>query len=131
MQPVVLATWKFGEIAARAALPLLTSSRSALDAALAGAQAVAQANEGGRRIGFANPLIYFLARIPGEFYDVTPQGDLGNVRSDFINGQNGDDGIRYTVRTFNQDSSLSVAPGWDDVTGVGVPKASWLTSFGS
>lgn len=40
MQPVVIATWKFGEIAARAALPLLTEGRSALDAALAGAQAV-------------------------------------------------------------------------------------------
>ncbi len=40
MEPVVLATWKFGEIAARTALPLLTQGRSALDAALAGAQAV-------------------------------------------------------------------------------------------
>jgi N4-(beta-N-acetylglucosaminyl)-L-asparaginase len=40
MQPVVVATWKFGEIAARAALPLLTQGRPALDAALAGAQAV-------------------------------------------------------------------------------------------
>ena len=85
----------------------------------AGAQAVAQANEGGRRIGFANPLIYFLARSPGEFYDVTPQGDPGNVRSDFANGQNGDDGILYSVRTFNQDSSLTTNHGWDDVTGVG------------
>jgi len=36
----VVATWKFGEIAARAALPLLTAGGSALDAALAGAQAV-------------------------------------------------------------------------------------------
>ena len=54
---------------------------------MAGAQAVAQANEGGRRIGFANPLIYFLARNPGEFYDVTPQGDPGNVRADYANGQ--------------------------------------------
>ena len=40
VEPVVIATWKFGEIAARAALPLLASGRSALDAALAGAQAV-------------------------------------------------------------------------------------------
>src|SRR4051794_41134979 len=40
MQPTVLATWKFGEIAARTALPLLTAGRPALDAALAGAQAV-------------------------------------------------------------------------------------------
>jgi isoaspartyl peptidase/L-asparaginase-like protein (Ntn-hydrolase superfamily) len=40
MQPTVLATWQFGAIAARAALPLLAQGRSALDAALAGAQAV-------------------------------------------------------------------------------------------
>jgi N4-(beta-N-acetylglucosaminyl)-L-asparaginase len=40
MQPVVIATWKFGEIAARTALPLLTRGAAALDAALAGAQAV-------------------------------------------------------------------------------------------
>ena len=85
----------------------------------AGAEAVAQANEGGRRIGFANPLIYALDRIPGEFYDVTPQGDLGNVRADFANGQNGDDGILYSVRSFDQDSSLTTGRGWDDVAGVG------------
>src|SRR5437773_1402094 len=40
MQPTVLATWKFGEIAARAALPLLNQGISALNAALTGAQAV-------------------------------------------------------------------------------------------
>jgi N4-(beta-N-acetylglucosaminyl)-L-asparaginase len=39
-EPIVVATWKFGEIAVRAAVPLLTQGRSALDAALAGAQAV-------------------------------------------------------------------------------------------
>jgi N4-(beta-N-acetylglucosaminyl)-L-asparaginase len=39
-EPIVVATWKFGEIAVRAALPLLAQGRSALDAALAGAQAV-------------------------------------------------------------------------------------------
>jgi len=85
----------------------------------AGAEAVAQANEGGRRIGFANPLVYSLARIPGEFNDVTPQGDAGNVRSDYANGQNADGGILYSVRTFDQDSSLTTGRGWDDVTGVG------------
>lgn len=38
--PIVLATWKFGEIAVRTALPLLAHGVPALDAALAGAQAV-------------------------------------------------------------------------------------------
>jgi len=40
MPPIVIATWKFGEVAVRAALPLLTQGATALDAALAGAQAV-------------------------------------------------------------------------------------------
>jgi isoaspartyl peptidase/L-asparaginase-like protein (Ntn-hydrolase superfamily) len=39
-EPVVIATWKFGEVAARAALPLLEAGRPALDAAIAGGQAV-------------------------------------------------------------------------------------------
>src|SRR5260370_12471178 len=39
-EPIVLATWKSGALAVRAALPLLAQGRSALDAALAGAQAV-------------------------------------------------------------------------------------------
>jgi len=33
-------------------------------------------------------------------------------------------------RTFDQDSSLTVGPGWDDVTGLGSPNAGWLTATG-
>ena len=36
-------------------------------------------------------------------------------RSDYVNGINADDGYIYSVRTFDQDSSLTTAPGWDDV----------------
>ncbi|HEY8504718.1 MAG TPA: N4-(beta-N-acetylglucosaminyl)-L-asparaginase, partial [Gemmataceae bacterium] len=39
-EPVVIATWPFGRIAAEAAGPLLARGTPALDAALAGAQAV-------------------------------------------------------------------------------------------
>src|SRR5260370_215743 len=39
-EPIVLATWKSGALAVRAAVPLVAQGRSALDAALAGAQAV-------------------------------------------------------------------------------------------
>jgi subtilase family serine protease len=92
---------------------------------IAGMQAVAQ---GHQRIGFANPLIYSLAN-QGVYYDVTPQGDAGNVRSDFVNGQNADNGLRYTVRTFNQDSSLTTGPGWDDVSGVGSPTRAYFSLF--
>src|SRR2546426_9248593 len=38
--PVVIATWPFGQLAVRTALPLLQKGQTALDAALAGAQAV-------------------------------------------------------------------------------------------
>lgn len=38
--PVVIATWPFGQTAAKTALPLLEAGKPALDAALAGAQAV-------------------------------------------------------------------------------------------
>jgi subtilase family serine protease len=89
---------------------------------LAGAQAVAQQGAG-TRIGFANPLIYaFKGRSNGSssFYDPTAtQPDAGNVRSDFVNGLNADDGLVYSVRTFDQDSSLQTDKAWDDVTGVG------------
>jgi N4-(beta-N-acetylglucosaminyl)-L-asparaginase len=38
--PIVIATWKFGATAVRTALPILATGKPALDAALAGAQAV-------------------------------------------------------------------------------------------
>jgi subtilase family serine protease len=88
----------------------------------AGAQAVA---EGGRRIGFADPLIYGLARLRA-FNDIVPTGDPANVRVDFANGENADDGLITYLRTFDQDTSLFTAPGWDDVTGNGSVSALYL-----
>jgi hypothetical protein len=35
----------------------------------------------------------------------------------------------YSVRTFNQDSSLVLAKGWDDITGVGSPTNAWLSAI--
>ena len=89
---------------------------------MAGAQAVA---EGAHRLGFANPRIYSMARQasdrPGSspFYDATPQGDVANARADYANGINADDGVTFSLRTFDEDSSLFTTRGWDDVTGVG------------
>jgi subtilase family serine protease len=94
---------------------------------LAGIQAVAQ---GGARLGFANPRIYRLAKqSPGVFYDVTPQGDAANARADYANGINADDGTVYSVRTFDEDTSLTTGPGWDDVTGVGSPTADYIAQL--
>jgi subtilase family serine protease len=95
---------------------------------LAGVQADIEASTR-IRVGFANPFIYTAARTPvlrSLFYDVTPQGDLGNVRDDYVNGENADDGTVDSVRTFDQDSSLTTAPGWDDVTGVGTINFGYL-----
>jgi subtilase family serine protease len=92
----------------------------------AGAEAVAQGI--GRRIGFANPRIYSLAHT-GVFYDVTPQGDPGNVRSDFVNGVNASNGVVYSVRSFDQDSSLTTGTGWDDVTGLGSVTSSYIAAM--
>ena len=54
--------------------------------------------------------------------------DPGNVRVDYANGLNPSAGLLYTVRTFNQDSSLTTTQGWDTVTGLGSPNPKWITT---
>lgn len=98
---------------------------------MAGVQALAsQAKH--HRLGFANPRIYSLARSGGkEFTDVTSAHDpAANVRPDYANGVNQKDGILYSVRTFDDDSSLDTKPGWDDVTGVGSPNSAYFDAGG-
>ena len=56
---------------------------------------------------------------------------VGDVRVDFANGENANDGLLYSVRTFNQDSSLKVKKGYDLVTGVGSPTSAWLSALGT
>ena len=92
---------------------------------LAGLNASAQ--QGRSRIGFANPLIYDLYKT-GLYFDVTPQGDPGNIRVDYKNGLNGSNGTTPSVRTFDEDSSLKTGTGWDQVTGVGAPTASYIAA---
>jgi subtilase family serine protease len=96
----------------------------------AGMTALALQHAGGSGVGLLNPTIYANAR-SGAFTDVTGPGrDAGNVRVDYANGLDASDGLLYSVRTFNQDTSLAVAPGWDDVTGLGSPNSGWLTALG-
>jgi subtilase family serine protease len=94
----------------------------------AGMTALASQSAGGR-LGFLNPAIYSQAGT-AVFDDVkgAPR-DSGNIRVDYANGEDASDGLLYSVRTFNEDSSLAVRKGWDDVTGVGSPNGSWLTSL--
>ena len=50
------------------------------------------------------------------------------MRVDYANGEDSSGGLLYSVRTFNQDSSLTVKKGWDNVTGVGSPNPTWINS---
>ena len=95
----------------------------------AGMTALAFQHAGGG-VGLLNPTIYANAST-GVFTDVTGPGpDAGNVRVDFTNGLDASGGLLYSVRTFDQDTSLNVNPGWDDVTGLGSPNSGWLTALG-
>lgn len=94
----------------------------------AGMTALALQSSGGG-IGLLNPTIYRNATT-SVFTDIkgTPK-DAGDVRVDFANGLDASDGLLYSVRTFNQDSTLKVTKGWDDVTGLGSPNPGWLTAI--
>ncbi len=97
---------------------------------LAGMTALAaQHAKGGRGFGLLNPALY---RSTGLIADVLPGGmpDRGVVRVNNNNGVDNKDGISYYVRTFDEDSSLVTTKGWDDTTGLGVPKPGFLTGFG-
>ena len=94
----------------------------------AGMTALTLQHSGGG-VGLLNPVIYGNAT-SGVFTDVkgTPK-DAGDVRVDYANGVDATGGLLYSVRTFNQDSTLKVTKGWDNVTGVGSPNAGWLTAI--
>jgi subtilase family serine protease len=93
----------------------------------AGMTALSLQNVAGHSAGLLNPVIYAHS---GAFTDVkgSPQ-DAGNVRADFANSVDDSAGIVYSVRTFNQDSSLELTSGYDLVTGIGVPNTGWLTAI--
>ena len=90
--------------------------------------ALASQHAGGR-LGLLNPTLYRQAGT-NVFTDIKGEpSDAGNVRVDFANSENAKEGLVYSVRTFNQDSSLKTGPGWDNVSGIGSPNARWLTSI--
>ena len=83
----------------------------------------------GSGAGLLNPIIYGNL---GAFNDIAGSSpDAGNVRADYVNGVDTTQGVVYSVRMFNEDSSLAVGTGWDDVTGVGVPNSSWFSAMPS
>ncbi len=99
----------------------------------AGVQALASEAQGGRRLGFANPRIYKLARTkPAVFHDIDGSNDfIANVRVDYADGESSRYGVLTSLRTFDDDSSLSTRKGWDPVTGVGSPAAAYYSATGN
>jgi subtilase family serine protease len=71
------------------------------------------------RHGFINPSLY-----ASRGAAIT---DIGHVmaavaRVDFVNGLDASDGLRTSIRTFDDQAlAIHTAPGYDDVTGLGVP----------
>jgi subtilase family serine protease len=100
-------------------------------------------------LGFVNPLLYHLdsgSQKSGAFYDVLPAGQQAVVRNDYLDGEDAEAGILTTARILglegateyfcpqaNEETgeceveleeapeSLSAAPGFDSMTGIGSP----------
>jgi subtilase family serine protease len=94
----------------------------------AGIMALAD-QKAGHPHGFANPLIY---DNPAAFYDVLPV-KTAVARRNFNNGVDASSGTADRLRTFDDYSgspSQHTNPGWDNVTGLGTPNASFLSLIG-
>ncbi|MGZ4782230.1 MAG: S53 family peptidase [Oryzihumus sp.] len=87
----------------------------------AGLVAVGDQVKGGS-LGFLNPTLYRLAGTSA-FRDVNHGQAVtdGVVRVDYVNGFDGADGTRTSLRTLNQTGTIYTRKGYDDVTGVGSP----------
>jgi subtilase family serine protease len=71
--------------------------------------------------GFVNPVLYQFTSRTKAITDVRHVGG-GAVRVDYVNGVDASDGTVRSVRTFDfQGLTINTAPGYDNVTGLGVP----------
>ena len=83
----------------------------------------------GHEFGLANPVLYGTRAASIDITKNDRDAYPGDVRSDYVNGVDAGNGYAYTARYFDADEQLTihVRPGYDDVTGVGVPNGqSWL-----
>jgi subtilase family serine protease len=87
---------------------------------LAGVMALADQAAGAPH-GFANPRFYRLGG-SGATHDVTPPAaPIAVARDDYANGVDASEGTTTSLRSFDLDSSLPTATGWDQATGIGSP----------
>jgi hypothetical protein len=114
----------------------------------AGVMADADQAAGGA-LGFANPLLYKLAASPGSassaFYDVLTGGAQANVRNDYLDGVDAEEGVVTSARVLGyegremfcsgtgnctrQKVALNAAPGFDSMTGIGTPASGLLAAL--
>ncbi len=107
-------------------------------------------------LGFVNPLLYHLdaSGSSGAFYDILPAGNQAVVRNDYVNGENAEEGILTSARILglegateyfcpepNEETgeceeaieeapeSLSTAPGFDSMTGIGSPGDGFIAAL--
>jgi subtilase family serine protease len=100
----------------------------------------------GQAVGFVNPALYALSGNADAIDDITPPADPeAMVRSDYIDGTDGADGVKYSARTVNAEgleeqfctkqactehpSTLETSPGYDNITGVGSPGAGFISAL--
>lgn len=94
----------------------------------AGLMALAD-QKAGHAHGFANPLFY---ANPSAFYDVVSV-KTAVARRNFVNSVDATAGTSDSLRTFDDYSgspTQHTGPGWDNVTGLGTPGASFLDLIG-
>ncbi len=111
-------------------------------------------------LGFVNPLLYHLdaggGSSSGAFNDILPAGKQAVVRNDYLNEQNAEEGILTTARILGMEGateyfcpepnaetgeceveleeaqeSLSAAPGFDSMTGIGSPGNGFIQAVSS
>ncbi|MDX6467225.1 MAG: hypothetical protein QOI27_2265 [Gaiellaceae bacterium] len=86
----------------------------------AGVMAVAD-QQAGAPHGFANPALYALNGTPA-YRDVVPSKTYtGVIRVDYVNGVDGSNGLRTSLRTLGDTLTLTSKRGYDDANGLGTP----------
>jgi subtilase family serine protease len=112
----------------------------------------------GASLGFVNPLLYHLdsgTQKSQAFYDILPAGKQAVVRNDYLNGENAEAGVLTSARILGMEGateyfcpqpnaetgeceveveeapeSLSAAPGFDSMTGIGSPGDQFIQELG-
>jgi subtilase family serine protease len=89
-------------------------------------------------LGFVNPLLYTVGSVRSTIRDVRKVSTKGVVRVDYVNGENATNGLLYSVRTLDYETSprtvvspafpngdynttIHTTNGYDDMTGLGSP----------